>query len=62
MPDGRVGCGRRQHDFSVRGQLDLAGRVPRFVIDTRRTSASCSGETTISSVVAIVPSRRRIST
>ena len=59
---GRIGCGRRQDDFGVRGQLDLAGSRPRFVIDTRRTSASCSGETTISSVVAIAPSRRRIST
>ena len=36
--------------------------VPRLVIDTRRTSASCSGDTTMSSVVVIVPSRRRIST
>ena len=25
---GRVGCGRRQHDFGVRGQLDLSGSQP----------------------------------
>ena len=36
-------------------------RVPRFEIDTRRTSASSSGETATSSVVVIVPSWRTIS-
>ena len=36
-------------------------RLPRFVIDTRRTSASSSGETATSSVVVMVPSRRTIS-
>ena len=36
-------------------------RLPRFEIETRRTSASSSGETATSSVVVIVPSRRTIS-
>ena len=59
----RIGSRRRQDDLGVRCQLDVSAFVrPRFVIDTRRTSASCSGETTISRVVPIAPSRRRIST
>jgi len=33
-------------------------RLPAFATETRRTSASNSGETTTSSVVLIVPSRR----
>ena len=36
-----------------------ARRRPRFVIDTRRTSASSSGETSTSSAVVMAPSRRK---
>ena len=36
-------------------------RLPRLEIETRRTSASSSGETATSSVVVIVPSRLTIS-
>ena len=53
-----VGGGRREHELGVGGDLDLARRgCPLFVSDTRRTSASSSGETTTSSVVVSVPSR-----
>ena len=64
LGEGRVCCvgrRRRQHDLGIGGQLDLAGAVPRFEIETRRTSASSSGETATSSVVVSDPSRRTIS-
>ena len=42
---------RREHDLGVRGDLDLARCAPRLESETRRTSASSSGETTTSIVV-----------
>ncbi len=52
---GEVGGRRGEHDLGVGGQLDLAASAsPWLVSETRRTSASSSGETTTSSGVAIV--------
>src|SRR2546429_2477496 len=58
-----------EHTSELQSRLHLVcrllpekkNRAPRLVIDTRRTSASFSGETTTSSVVSIAPTRRRIS-
>ena len=49
---------RGQHELGVGGQLDLSRLPPRFMTDTRRSSASSSGETSTSSVVVMAPSRR----
>ena len=55
---GGVGGLRRDGDFRVGGDLELAGSWPEFVIVTRRTSASSSAETTTSKVVCNSPSCR----
>ena len=46
---------RSRHRRSARSR---ASASPRFVTETRRSSASSSGETSTSSVVAMAPSRR----
>ena len=54
----RVGGRRRQHELGIGGELEIARRRAAVRIDTRRTSASSSGETTHFQMVVIVPSRR----
>ena len=59
----KAGCAtsarwRRQHELGIGGELDLARAAAGLVIETRRTSASSSAETSTSSVVVSVPSRR----
>ena len=51
-----------QSKFGVGCDLDVARRPPALEMETRRTSASSSAETSTSSVVVRVPSRRAIST
>ena len=62
-PDARQSAsGGRQHHFRIGGQFDFAdARCLRLVTDTRRTSASSSGDTRISVEVRMGPSRRVIS-
>ena len=56
-----VGGGSREHDLGMDVSSICRVREPMFVTETLRISASSSGETTTSSVVDIVPSRRRMS-
>ena len=60
----KAGCAssaawRCQHQLGIGGDhRSLARRLPEFEIETRRTSASSSAETSTSMVVVSVPSRR----
>ena len=53
-----IGGLRRQRQFGVGRDFDFPGTPPVFEIEMRRTSASSSAETSTSSVVVNVPSRR----
>jgi hypothetical protein len=53
-----IGGRRREHQLGIEVNSISRCRPPEFETDTRRTSASYSGDTRISSVVVIVPSRR----
>ena len=55
--------GGRQDQLGVGRDLDFPGPTPpRLVRLSRRTSASSSSDTTTVRAVAMVPSRRKIST